>query len=46
MSGRKIDTEETSKHKKLKQTEGIALEVTGVIDLNPVVSTDYIGSSL
>ena len=32
MSGWKLDTEETSKQKKLKQTEGTALEVTGTID--------------
>ena len=28
VSGQKLDTEETSKQKKLKQTEGTALEVT------------------
>jgi len=39
--GQKLDTEETSKQKKLKQTEGTTLEVTGAIDYNPVVSTDY-----
>ena len=44
MSGWKLDTEETSKQKKLK--EGTSLEVTGAIDLNPVVSTDYIGRGL
>ena len=32
VSGWKPDTEETSKQKKLKQTEGTALEVTDVID--------------
>ena len=32
VSGWKLDTEETSKQKKLKQTEGTTLEVTGVID--------------
>ena len=32
VSGRKLDTEETSKQKKLKYTEGTALEVTGAID--------------
>ena len=32
VSGWKSDTEETSKQKKLKQTEGTALEVTGEID--------------
>ena len=46
MLGQKLDTEETSKQKKLKQTEGTDLEVTGVIDLNPVVSTNYIGRGL
>ena len=46
MSGWKLDTEETSKQKKLKQTEGTTLEVTGAIDYNPVVSTDYIGMGI
>ena len=32
MSGQKLDTEETRKQKKLKQTEGTNLEVTGAID--------------
>ena len=32
VSGQKLDTEETSKQKKLKQTEGTALEVTSAID--------------
>jgi len=32
MSGWKLDIEETSKQKKLKQTEGTTLEVTGAID--------------
>ena len=32
VSGQKLDTEETSKQKKSKQTEGTALEVTGAID--------------
>ena len=32
VSGWESDTEETSKQKKLKQTEGTALEVTGAID--------------
>ena len=32
MSGQKLDTEENCKHKKLKQTEGTALEVTGATD--------------
>ena len=31
VSGWKLDTEETSKQKPLKQTEGTFLEVTGVI---------------
>ena len=31
VSGRKLDTEETSKQK-LKQTEGTALEVIGAVD--------------
>ena len=46
MSGGKLDTEETSKQKKLTQTEGTTLEVTGAIDYNPVVSTDYIERGL
>ena len=46
MSGQKLGTEETSKQKKLKQTQGTTLEVTGAIDQNPVVSTDYIGRGL
>ena len=44
VSGRKSDTEETSKQKKPKQ--GTALEVTGAVDYNPVVSTDYTGRGL
>ena len=46
MSGQKLDTEEASKQKKLKQTVGTALEVTGTIDKNPGVSTDYIGRGI
>ena len=45
MSGQKLDTEETSKLKKLKQTKRTALEVTVAID-NSAVSTDYIGMGL
>ena len=29
-----------------QRTEGTSLEVTGAIDLNPVVSTDYVGRGL
>ena len=32
VSEQKLDTEETRKQKKLKQTEGTNLEVTGAID--------------
>ena len=46
VSGQKLGTEETSKQKKLKQTQGTTLEVTGAIDQNPVVSTDYTGRGL
>ena len=46
MSGWKLDTEETSKQKKLKYTEGTSLEVTGATDENPGVSSDYIGRGL
>ena len=46
MSGQKLDTEETSKQKKPKQTEGPALEVTDAMDQNAVVSTNYIERGL
>ena len=46
MSGWKLDTEETSKQKKLKNTEGTTVEVTGATDKNPVISTKYIGRGL
>ena len=46
VSGLKLDTEETSKQKKLQQMEGPALAVTSAIDKNALVSIDYNGRSL